>query len=307
MANIIDATITMAGGDKIKLELYPDTAPITVENFVNLVNDKFYDGLTFHRIIENFMMQGGDPNGNGTGGSDYMIPGEFASNGIDNSLSHVRGTISMAREDGDYNSASSQFFIMHEDNTGLDGEYAAFGKVVGGMKIVDAICTGVTVEDTDGTVLKKNQPVIKSIRLIDENDVITDKIEVTVEKTDLPDPTAVISLIQIDTPEGLLLEDTWNIDEDGTVSLLISDQDLLSLALYKTDLSEGLPYDVKNPLAYSSNVGANTFLSMKVNVTTDKNGYPDMLLIAEEHNGALGKYLLSLDSNNNISLVPIAD
>lgn len=291
----------------IYLELYADLAPATVTNFVNLVNDKFYDGLTFHRIIENFMMQGGDPKGNGSGGSKYTVPGEFFNNEFDNPISHVRGAISMARTPDDYNSASSQFFIMHEDNAGLDGDYAAFGQVVGGMKIIDAICTGVSVEDDNGTVLKENQPVITFIRMIDENEVITDKIEVTVEEIDLPDPTASISLIQIDTPEGLLLEDTWNIDEDGAMFLLTSDQDLLSLALYKTDLSEGVPYDVKNPLAYSSNIGASTFISVKVTATTDKNGWPDMLLVAEEHNGALGKYLLNVDAYGSIYLLPVSN
>jgi len=122
----------------IKLELYPDIAPITVENFVSLVKEGFYDGLTFHRIVTGFMIQGGDPKGNGSGGSEKEIKGEFSANGIENTLKHSRGVISMARSN-DPNSASSQFFIMHADNEGLDGKYAAFGKVTEGLDVVDKI------------------------------------------------------------------------------------------------------------------------------------------------------------------------
>ncbi|MBQ8828471.1 MAG: peptidylprolyl isomerase [Clostridia bacterium] len=122
----------------VVIELYPDVAPISVENFVNLVESGFYDGITFHRVIEGFMIQGGDPDGDGIGGSDEQIKGEFYANGVENNLSHERGVISMARSN-DYNSASSQFFIMHADYTSLDGQYAAFGKVISGMDVVDAI------------------------------------------------------------------------------------------------------------------------------------------------------------------------
>ena len=122
------AVITMENGKTMTLELYPETAPITVENFEKLAKDGFYDGLTFHRIIEGFMMQGGDPEGNGTGGSNQNIVGEFTANGYENDLSHTRGAISMARSTP-YNSASSQFFIVHEDSPHLDGQYAVFGYV----------------------------------------------------------------------------------------------------------------------------------------------------------------------------------
>lgn len=150
----------------VKMELYADIAPITVANFAKLVNKGFYNGLTFHRIISGFMIQGGDPLGNGTGGSDEEIKGEFALNGVENSISHTRGTISMARASA-YNSASSQFFIMHQDYTGLDGAYAAFGKVTEGMEFVDKICEDVVPVDNNGTVLKSKQPVIVSIKMID--------------------------------------------------------------------------------------------------------------------------------------------
>lgn len=152
----------------IELELDSDVAPITVTNFINLVNSKFYDGLTFHRIIDGFMIQGGDPLGNGTGGSSKTIKGEFSENGVKNSISHVRGVISMARS-SDYNSASSQFFIVQKDTTSLDGQYAAFGKVISGMDVVDKIAK-VKVEDDNGTVSRENQPVIESIRVIKKDE-----------------------------------------------------------------------------------------------------------------------------------------
>ena len=160
------AQIVIKDYGTISLELYADIAPITVSNFAKLVNEGFYDGLTFHRIIEGFMIQGGDPLGNGTGGSDENIKGEFAMNGVQNSISHVRGTISMARSTS-YNSASSQFFIMQEDTPSLDGLYAAFGKVTDGIEIVYKICEDTQVEDSNGTVLKENQPVIEKITMID--------------------------------------------------------------------------------------------------------------------------------------------
>ena len=131
-------TIEMENGRQIKAELYPDIAPITVENFVKLVKEGFYDGLIFHRVIPGFMIQGGCPEGNGMGGPGYHIKGEFAANGIKNDLKHTRGVLSMARA-MDPNSAGSQFFIMHEDAPHLDGQYAAFGKVVEGIETVDEI------------------------------------------------------------------------------------------------------------------------------------------------------------------------
>lgn len=147
----------------MQLELDADIAPITVTNFINLVNEKFYDGLTFHRIIEGFMVQGGDPEGTGFGGSENKIKGEFLANGIRNSISHKRGVISMARSQS-YNSASSQFFIVHEDSQeSLDGLYAAFGHVTSGIEVVDKL---VKVEDSNGTVLTENQPKIEYIKVI---------------------------------------------------------------------------------------------------------------------------------------------
>jgi len=160
------ATIEVKNYGTIKLELDADTAPITVANFAKLVNEGFYNGLTFHRIMDGFMIQGGDPLGNGTGGSSEKIKGEFKLNGVNNNISHVRGVISMARATP-YNSASSQFFIVHEDSEFLDGQYAGFGKVTEGMEIVDRICEDTPVVDDNGTVLKDKQPIIEKIIMED--------------------------------------------------------------------------------------------------------------------------------------------
>ena len=162
------AEIVVQDYGTIRLELDGDTAPIAVANFMKLAEDGFYDGLTFHRIMKGFMIQGGDPRKNGTGGSDEKIAGEFAANGYENNISHLRGTISMARAK-DYNSASSQFFIVHDDSAArsLDGLYAAFGRVTEGMEVVDAICEQVKPVDNNGTVTVDRQPIITSITILD--------------------------------------------------------------------------------------------------------------------------------------------
>ena len=153
--------ITMENGDEIKAELYPEAAPKTVENFLKLVDEKFYDGLIFHRVIKGFMIQGGDPTGTGMGGSKDTIVGEFRANGFQNDLEHTRGVLSMARTNMP-NSASSQFFIMHQDAPHLDGQYAAFGKVVEGMEAVDKIAS--TKTNWQDKPLKDQR--IKTIRRI---------------------------------------------------------------------------------------------------------------------------------------------
>ena len=159
----IHAIIDIKDYGTIDLLLHPECAPITVENFVNLAESGFYDGLTFHRIMKGFMMQGGDPLGNGTGGSDETIIGEFEENGYYNPISHVRGVISMVRAK-DPSSASSQFFIVHQDSqASLDGKYAAFGMVTEGMDVVDAVCEAAQPVDNNGTILAEEQPVIEKI------------------------------------------------------------------------------------------------------------------------------------------------
>ena len=190
--DLVKAEIVIKNYGTIKLDLYADEAPKTVANFVKLAKEGFYNGLTFHRIIKDFMMQGGDPLGNGTGGSDEDIVGEFALNGHTNNISHIRGTISMARSGSSYeqylsmgykmsdlpadaksdieracNSGSSQFFICHKDSTFLDGSYAAFGRVTEGMEVVDAVCEEANPTDGNGTIPAENQPVIETIKIVE--------------------------------------------------------------------------------------------------------------------------------------------
>ena len=157
--------ITVKNVGKITLQLDGTQAPITVANFISLIEDGFYNGLTFHRIIDGFMIQGGDPEGTGIGGSDTTIKGEFSANGVNNTISHTRGVISMARSQ-DMNSASSQFFICDADSPHLDGQYAAFGYVLKGMNVVDYIADNAIVQDANGTVLSQNQPVIEKIEVV---------------------------------------------------------------------------------------------------------------------------------------------
>ena len=160
------AEITVKDYGTIKLELDEGAAPITVANFIQLAQSGFYDGLTFHRIMDGFMIQGGDPDGNGTGGSKETIKGEFAKNGVSNPISHVKGTISMARSN-DPNSARSQFFITVADATFLDGSYAAFGRVTEGMEVAEQIAKDARPIDSNGTIPPEQQPVIEKIVVTD--------------------------------------------------------------------------------------------------------------------------------------------
>ncbi len=163
MKDTVFCEIEMENGGVIKLELYHNIAPITVENFVKLANKNFYDGLIFHRVISGFMIQGGDPNGIGIGGPGYCIKGEFRANGVENNISHKRGVISMARA-ADFDSAGSQFFICHADCEFLDGQYAAFGKVTEGMDVVDEIASVRTFANDKPFIDQK----MKMIRVIEE-------------------------------------------------------------------------------------------------------------------------------------------
>ena len=165
-SNLRHVEINIKDKGIIKVELDESAAPITVKNFIKLAKSGFYDGLSFHRVIDGFMIQGGSPTYDTTGSSNERIKGEFLENGVDNQILHKRGVISMARGN-DYNSGSCQFFIMHQDNNTLDGKYAAFGHVTEGMDIVDDIAENTVVEDNNGTVLKENQAIIESIKVID--------------------------------------------------------------------------------------------------------------------------------------------
>ena len=178
MANPI-VTFTMENGDVMKAELYPEIAPTSVNNFVNLVQKGFYDGLIFHRVIAGFMIQGGDPEGTGMGGPGYSIKGEFASNGFKNDLKHTRGVLSMARSMRP-DSAGSQFFIMVEDAPHLDGQYAAFGKVTEGMDVVDSFVKVERSMGSDGAVSSPNTDIImENVKMIDDDSDGNPRVEIT--------------------------------------------------------------------------------------------------------------------------------
>ncbi len=235
----------------VALTLDADIAPVSATNFINLANADFYDGLTFHRIIDGFMIQGGDPEGTGAGGSAQNIQGEFASNGIKNTLVHTRGVISMARTN-DPNSASSQFFIMHEDAPHLDGDYAAFGWVTEGIEFVDAICENTTVEDSNGTVLAKNQPVIKEVRVIgkiEESSLTSGNNTQAPDKNTTQAPAQNNALLTRDSED--LLSGKYNIEIEienyGTIALTL-DADIAPVTvtnfinLVKDDFYNGLTF-----------------------------------------------------------------
>ena len=170
------AVIKVEGIGNIYVELYPDVAPNTVNNFIYLANSGFYDGVTFHRVIPEFMIQGGDPDGNGTGGPGYNIKGEFSNNGFRNNLLHERGVISMARRGDSYDSAGSQFFIMHVDYPYLNGDYATFGKVISGMDVVDVIAS----RETDGN----DKPV---------DDIVMESVKVETWGVEYPEPEKMVN------------------------------------------------------------------------------------------------------------------
>lgn len=297
------AVMDVANYGSVYMELYADIAPASVTNFVNLVKEGFYDGLTFHRVVSGFMVQGGDPKGNGSGGSTYTVPGEFYFNGFEtNTLSHVRGTLSMARTE-DPDSASSQFFIMQQDNNDLDGYYAAFGRVISGMSVIDSICKAVKPTDNDGNLAAADQPVITSIKLLEKDEMPAPEAE----ESERPEPTTQISIVSAGS-DNLPTVGSWVINEDGASYLLSSTGALASLSLYKVDLTKGVTYNGENMLARTSDIGAGELVSMKINVTNTAENYPDQLLIAEEPNGALRMYLLSLDSSTNTAyLIPFGN
>ena len=174
-----DSASKSSGDNSFVITLYPDVAPITCENLEKLVKDGFYDGLKFHRVVEDFMAQGGDPKGDGTGGSTDTIKGEFSQNGVENTLSHTRGVVSMARSN-DPDSASSQFFICYGDESFLDGQYAAFGKVTEGMDVVDSFVKVERSMGSDGAVSSPNTDIImENVKMIDDDSDGNPRVEIT--------------------------------------------------------------------------------------------------------------------------------
>ena len=237
--------IQVADHGTIVVELFPDIAPITVANFQKLVSENFYDGLTFHRVIKNFMIQGGDPKGNGTGGSDEEIKGEFTANGISNNLSHVRGVISMARSE-EMDSASSQFFICHADSLHLDGNYAAFGRVIYGIEIVDSIASvqtnymnnkpvkAVTITSIDFVTLKETPETFAPTTMAPEQEDFNDT---------LPDAPAIDDPSKIAVSEGATNYVSIEVENHGTIIVeLLPDVAPITVANFKKLVGEGF-YD----------------------------------------------------------------
>lgn len=291
--------LELDGYGTITLELDADSAPMTVANFLSLVDSGFYNGLTFHRICPGFMIQGGDPRGDGTGSAPNKITGEFQANGIKNPISHVRGTISMARAEKDYDSASSQFFIVQMDSTGLDGQYAGFGKVIAGMDVVDLICVTTSVEDENGLVKKENQPVITRARAITKEEaddlVAADNV--------VPDPSATISFQLIDSADGLSPVKQWELDPSGELFLISTDTLLQSISLYHIDLSGELEETSDNLLAVHGFLAKEEALTLRITVPE---GMPNAMLVVKEQSGAVSRYLISYDGlNGGAYLIPL--
>jgi len=282
-----------------------DAAPATVTNFLRLAEEGFYNGLTFHRIIDGFMIQGGDPDANGTGGSAYNLPGEFAANGYENPISHVRGTISMARMENDYDSASSQFFIVQEDSTGLDGLYAAFGTVVSGMEYVDLICNTVPVKNKNGSVAYTDQPYIYSVTTLTEAEFkYLEQHDFQIPEESEDDTLLELTMDMTTADHGKEVVANWTISENSEHYLFSSNIDLAKVSLYHIDLAT-MEYDKENPLASYEKLTAGQLIDIQLMVPE---GLPNSILLVEKENGSKIKYLISYDGRDGgASLSPLDD
>ena len=289
------AEIAVEGYGVITLELDADTAPVTVENFCSLAESGFYDGLTFHRIISGVMAQGGCPLGNGTGGSGENIQGEFSGNGIENPLKHERGVLSMARS-SDPNSASSQFFIMHADATHLDGNYAAFGRVIAGMDTVDALCLNAHVTDSNGTVPKEDQPVMKEVRRVDraEAEAAAEKeSENGAEGFSFDDPATGV---RFPMPEGWRLQEKGNgnyLFTDGTATLTLSTVDVwrrMGKSTQAQYMDAGYARETLNTDAFERSAFASAIGVAEEDMTEENINGALWLAAAEERNGETVQY-----------------
>ena len=312
----LDSTQYMSGEHYVYMYIYnygpiymvldADAAPATVTNFVRLVDEGFYDGLTFHRIIEGFMAQGGDPKGNGSGGSAFNLPGEFALNGFENPISHVRGTISMARTEDDYDSASSQFFIVQEDSVGLDGSYAAFGKVVHGMDIIDDMCADVPVKDKNGTVAKADQPYIYlAMSLSKETFDYLEKYDFNPPKEEEMEDTSFTVKMDMSAPDhGQSTVAQWSINPEAETYLLSANTDIAKISLYSYDLVTQ-SYDIEKPVASYEGLKANELIEVKLLVPE---GIPAQIIVVEKTSGTKLPYLVMYDGfDGGARLAPLED
>lgn len=289
------------------LKLDADVAPATVTNFIWNVNNGFYNGLTFHRVVDGFMIQGGDPLANGSGVGAYDLPGEFAANGVENSISHVRGTISMARLDNDYNSASCQFFIMQEDFTDLDGLYAAFGTVVHGMDYVDAICSNVPVIDENGFVSFDKQPVISSAVILTEAEFKTlekNGFKTPDNDTDEDEVPYAVKMEMTSADHGKETVATWNLSETAEHYLFSCTTDLANVAIYNFDLVT-MSFDKDAPLASYKDLKAGELIDI---CTLVPEGIPSQILLVTKTSGTSIRYMISYEGiNGGAELAPLDD
>lgn len=287
------------------LVLDADAAPDTVTNFVYNVDNGYYDGLTFHRVVDGFMIQGGDPDATGSGNSKFNLPGEFAANGFENPISHVRGTISMARLSDDYNSAFSQFFIVQEDVTDIDGLYAAFGTVVSGMDIVDKICSNVPVVNEYGFVNFADQPIISSaVTLTEAEFKHFEQRNFDLSEED-PETVAYAVNMEISAADhGKETVATWTINENSEHYLFSCTTDLTSVALYNYDLIT-MEYDKENPLASYENLKAGELIDIQ---TLVPEGLPSQMLLVKKPSGATIRYLITYEGiHGGAELSPLDD
>ena len=289
------------------LKLDADVAPATVTNFIWNVNNGYYNGLTFHRVVDGFMIQGGDPLANGSGVGAYDVPGEFAANGVENSISHVRGTISMARLDDDYNSASCQFFIMQADYTGLDGLYAAFGTVVHGMEYVDEICANVPVADENGFVLYENQPVISAaVTLTEEEFKLLEKYTFQLPEEDEEEDEVAysVNMEMTSADHGKETVASWNLSDTVEHYLFSCTTDLAGVAIYNFDLAT-MSFDQDAPLASYKDLKAGELIDIQ---TLVPEGIPSQILLVTKTTGTSIRYLISYEGiNGGAELAPLDD
>lgn len=302
--------ITLSEYGDLYAVLDADAAPATVTNFIRLAYEGFYDGLTIHRVVDDFIIQGGDPKGNGTGGSAYTLPGEFSANNFEgNTISHVRGTISMARSN-DYDSASSQFFIVQQDSVALDGLYAAFGTIVSGMDYVDILVADMVSsaanfsDSANGLITADKQPQIGSVTVLTEEEFkyLESYDFVLPEKNDTDEDFSV-SMESVTADHGKDTVAKWTVNEDSEYYLISATSSIEKISLYEIDLAT-MEYDKENPVATYDNLNRGELIEAQIVVPE---GIPSHILLIEKTSGTLVRYLITYDGFHGGALLAPLD
>ncbi len=304
--------ITLSEYGDMYAVLDADAAPATVTNFIRLVYEGFYDGLTIHRVVDDFIIQGGDPDGNGTGGSAYTLPGEFSANGFEgNTISHVRGTLSMARST-DYDSASSQFFIVQQDSVALDGLYAAFGTIVSGMDYVDILVADMVSsssnfsDSANGLIATDKQPQIGSITVLTEEEfkyLESNDFILPEENEDDNDDDFSVSMEITTADHGNDTVAKWTVNEDSEYYLISTTSSIEKISLYEFDLAT-MSYDEENPVATYDNLNRGELIEACIVVPE---GIPSHILLIEKASGTLVRYLITYDGFHGGALLAPLD